>query len=243
MKKFIALLSAAVLVMALFSVCAFADEAAVMSWDEFQAAEIDAEVTVESYIQGKQAYSEEYGNTSLYLQDEEGAYFVYRLACTAEEYESFEIGSKIKVTGFKSEWSGEVEIADVSAFEIVEAEPYTAEAKDVTDLLGKDELADEMNRFVAFKGLTVEASDNAGTECAFLYNWDGSGEKGNDLYFNVSLDGVTFNFTVESDLCDADSDVYAAVENLKIGDKVDLEGFLYWYNGANPHITSCTAAE
>ena len=25
---------------------------------------------------------------------------------------------------------------------------------------------------------------------------------------------------------------------LKIGDKIDMEGFLYWYEGANPHITS-----
>ena len=29
-------------------------------------------------------------------------------------------------------------------------------------------------------------------------------------------------------------------ENLKIGDKVDMEGFLYWYEGVNPHITSVT---
>ena len=27
---------------------------------------------------------------------------------------------------------------------------------------------------------------------------------------------------------------------LKIGDTVDMEGYLYWYEGANPHITSVT---
>ena len=37
-----------------------------------------------------------------------------------------------------------------------------------------------------------------------------------------------------------DSDVYTAVRELKVGDVVDLEGFLYWYEGANPHITSVT---
>ena len=36
----------------------------------------------------------------------------------------------------------------------------------------------------------------------------------------------------------ADTDVYKAVKNLKVGDTIDLEGFLYWYNGVNPHITS-----
>ena len=54
----------------------------------------------------------------------------------------------------------------------------------------------------------------------------------------VSLDGNTYTFTVESYLCDKDSDVYKAVQNLKVGDVVDMEGFLYWYEGVNPHITS-----
>ena len=31
--------------------------------------------------------------------------------------------------------------------------------------------------------------------------------------------------------------VLVKVEGLNVGDVVDLEGFLYWYNGANPHIT------
>ena len=31
-------------------------------------------------------------------------------------------------------------------------------SKDVTDLLGKDELIDYQNQFVSFKGMTVEAA-------------------------------------------------------------------------------------
>ena len=31
--------------------------------------------------------------------------------------------------------------------------------------------------------------------------------------------------------------------SLGVGDVIDLEGFLYWYEGANPHITSVAAAE
>lgn len=67
-----------------------------------------------------------------------------------------------------------------------------------------------------------------------------TGEDGNDLYFNVSLNGQTYTFTVESYLCDNTTDVYNAVKNLKIGDTIDMEGFLYWYEGVNPHITSVT---
>ncbi len=85
--------------------------------------------------------------------------------------------------------------------------------------------------------MTVE---DAGNGSAFMYNWDGSGEEGSDLYFNVSLNGNTYTFTVESYLCGTDTEVYQAVKALEIGQTVDLEGFLYWYNGVNPHITSVT---
>ena len=157
-----------------------------------------------------------------------------------EDYAKLVPGTKIKVTGYKTEWSGEVEIAEGATFEIEEGS-YIAPVTDVTDLLGTDDLINYQNQFVAFKGMTVEASQDAtGNDVAFLYNYDGSGEDGNDLYFNVSLNGQTYTFTVESYLCDNTTDVYNAVKNLKIGDTIDMEGFLYWYEGVNPHITSVT---
>ena len=214
----------------------------VMSYEEFAAADLETEVVIIGYVQGAQKYAEEYGNTSLYLQYEDGAYFVYRLACTAEEYALFTVGTAVKVTGYKAEWSGEIEIIDAK-FEIVEGN-YVAEATDVTALLDTKEITNLQNQLVAFKGMTVEASiDSEGNEAAFLYKYNGSGADGDDLYFNVSIDGVTYTFTVESDLCTAGTDVYEAVKALNIGDVIDLEGFLYWYNGVNPHITAVAVAE
>lgn len=139
------------------------------------------------------------------------------------------------MTGYKSEWSGEVEVTD-AVFEIEDGS-YVAEAEDVTSLLGTDELIDHQNEFVAFKGMTVEDS---GDGAAFLYSWDGSGSDGDDLYFQVSYNGQTYTFTIESYLCDNTTEVYQTVKNLKVGDTVDMEGFLYWYEGVNPHITSVT---
>jgi hypothetical protein len=34
--------------------------------------------------------------------------------------------------------------------------------------------------------------------------------------------------------------VYKAVEGLKVGDVVDMTGYLYWYEGVQPHIISVT---
>lgn len=212
----------------------------VMTYEEYMAAALDEEVVIETYVQAKQSW---WDNTAtLYTQDKDGAYFLYNLACSEEDYEKLVPGTKIKVTGYKSEWAGEVEIMD-GTFEIEEGS-YIAEAEDVTALLASEELIDHQNKFVSFKGLTVEAAgqDENGNDLAFLYAWDGSGQQGDDLYFNVSLDGNTYTFTVESYLCDSTTDVYKAVEALNVGDVIDMEGFLYWYEGVNPHITSVTPA-
>lgn len=211
----------------------------VMTYQEYTEAALDSQVVIEAYVQAKQSWWDNKAN--IYTQDKEGAYFVYEMACSEEDYAKLTKGTKIKVTGYKSEWSGEIEITDAT-FEIMDGN-YTASARDVTDMLASDDLINYQNQFVSFKGMTVEASkDASGNDVAFLYKWDGSGQDGDDLYFNVSFNGATYTFTVESYLCDNTTDVYKAVKELKIGDKIDMEGFLYWYEGVNPHITSVKAA-
>lgn len=234
MKKFFALILAVVMML---SVAAFAEEAdtaaTVMTHEEFVAAELESEVTVETYVQDKQSWWD--NKATFYCQSEDGAYFVYEMPCTEEEYEQLAAGTKIRVTGYKAEWSGEVEITDAT-FEILEADPYIAEATDVTELLGTDELINHQNEKVAFTGLTVEAYDESGA--AFAYKNDA--EKTDDLYFKASYNGQTYDFCVEFYLRGQDTDVYKAVEALNVGDTIDVEGFLYWYEGANPHVTSVT---
>ncbi len=212
----------------------------VMTYAEYVEAELETEVVVETYVQAKQSWWED--KATLYTQDEDGAYFIYQATCSEEDFEKLVPGQKIKVTGYKTEWSGEIEIGDATIE--IEDGNYIAEPLDVTELLGSDELIDHQNQLVSFKGLTVEAkTDEEGNEHAFFYNYDNSGAEGDDLYFDASINGETYSFTIESYLCDAESDVYKAVKELKVGDVIDMEGFLYWYEGANPHITAVTAAE
>ncbi|MBQ3089686.1 MAG: hypothetical protein IJD21_03885 [Oscillospiraceae bacterium] len=264
MKKIIALLLALVMALAMMG-CAATEEPAedpaeepaveeetpaeepaeesevvVMSHADYMAAELDTQVVIETYVQDKQSWWED--KATVYTQDEDGAYFLYEMNCSAEDYEKLVPGTKIRVTGHKTEWAGEIEIMD-GTFEIIEGN-YIAEPVDATVWLGTDELIAHQNELVSFKGMTVEASIDAdGNEAAFLYSWDGSGEDGSDLYFNASVNGQTYTFTVESYLRDNTTDVYAAVKALQVGDVIDMEGFLYWYEGVNPHITVVTAAE
>ena len=135
-----------------------------------------------------------------------------------------------------------IEIIDAT-FEFLDGS-YIAEPVDVTEYLGTDEMINFQNQYVLFKGMTVAASKDAdGNDAAFLYKWNGSGQEGDDLYFNVEYNGQIYTFTVESYLRDKDSDVYQAVKNLNIGDKIDLAGYAYWYDTLNPHIITVVAAE
>lgn len=212
----------------------------VMTYAEYIAAPLDSTVTVEVFVQAKQSWWED--KASVYAQDLDGGYFLYDMACSEADYEKLTPGTRIKVTGKKIEWSGEIEISE-GTFEIQEGK-YIAPVTDVTSLLGTEDLINHQNKFVSFKGMTVEAKKDAdGNDVAFLYKWNGSGQDGDDLYFDVSLNGKTYTFTVESYLCDKTTDVYNAVKGLKVGDKIDMEGFLYWYDGVNPHITAITAAK
>lgn len=237
MKKIIALVMALTLVLA-FAGCGAEDNTkkseGVMTYAEYDAAAVDDAVVIETFVQNKQSWWD--NKATLYTADPEGAYFIYNMTCSEEDYAKLTPGTKIKVTGYKAEWAGEKEIAEGATFEI-ESGNYIAPALDVTANLADEAfLLAHQNQFASFKGMTVEESNEGGD--AFMYNWDGSGSQGDDLYFTVSADGKTYTFTVESYLCDKDSEVYKTVEGLKVGDVVDMEGFLYWYEGLNPHITS-----
>jgi len=222
MKKFVAVLLT--LSMLLAGCAALAE--GIMTHADYVAAEIDSEVVVETYVQAKQSWWDNKG--TFYCQSEDGAYFLYEMACSEEDYNKLVPGTKIKVTGYKAEWAGEVEIVDAS-FEILEGN-FVAEAKDVTALLGTDELIAHQNEFVAFNAMTVEAIEYK------------NGQPGDDIYVTVSKDGQNFSFCVEVYLTGTDTDVYKAVGELKAGDVVDIEGFLYWYEGVNTHITSVKTA-
>ena len=221
MKKFIA----ALLTLTMLLGCAALAES-VMTHADYIAADMDAEVVVETYVQAKQSWWD--NKATFYCQSEDGAYFLYEMACSEEDYAKLVPGTKIKVTGYKTAWAGEVEIVDAT-YEILEGS-FIAEAADLTALLGTDELINHQNEFVSFKGMTIDAVEYK------------NGQPGDDIYVTVSKDGQSYSFCVERYLTDPETEVYKAFAEIKAGDVVDIEGYLYWYEGVNTHITSVKAA-
>jgi len=192
-----------------------------MTYAEFAAAELDSEVTVECYVQGAQSWWED--KITVYAQDKDGGYFLYEMACAEEDAGKLVPGTKIRVNGYKAEWEGEVEIIDAT-FEIIEGDTWVAPVVDATNLLGTEELVEKQNQKVLFEDMIVKKIE---------FKNDG----GDDIYVTVARNDVEFSFCVEVYLTGTESEVYKAVSELKEGDVVDIQGFAYWYQGINTHIT------
>ncbi len=241
MKKFVTLMMALLMVLS-FAGCKktepekpevdiFAKGEGVMTYAEYDSTDLKKPVTIETFVQAKQGWWE--NAATIYTQDKDGGYFLYSMPISQEDYAKLTEGTKIKVTGTKDAWAGEVEITDAT-FEIMEG-TYVAEPTDITKAYGTPDLQKYMNLKIAVKGLKVVAYNDAGDP--FEY---GGGIQGNDIYFTCELNGANYNFCIESYLTDSSTDVYKAAEALKVGDTIDIVGFLYWYNGAEPHVTQIT---
>ena len=202
------------------------DGMSVMSYEEYMAAELDAPVKVEAYVQATQSWWD--NKITVYLQDEDGGYFAYEMACSEEDAAKLVPGVKIQICGYKTEWSGEVEIASGATFTFVEgADEYIASAADLTEILGnEEELIKHQNKLAVFNDLMIEKIEYK------------TGEPGDDIYVTVKQGAKSFSFCVERYLTDPDTDVYKAFAELKTGDIVNLTGFVYWSNGINAHITA-----
>ena len=176
MKKIISILLLAVLCLSFVS----CGESA---YDKYVNAELESNVTVEMYVQATQSWWD--NKITVYAADEDGAYFVYELACSEEDSKKLTPGTKIKVTGRKTAWEGEVEIMDAT-FEFAGDDTYVAEAVDLTNVLANaEELIKYQNRLATFKNLTVVKFDYQG------------GVRGKDIYLTLSDGTNEYSFCVE----------------------------------------------
>lgn len=215
----------------------FTKSAGVMTHAQFNEAAVGTECTLEAFVVAKYAYSS-WGNTTVYLTDGEGGYFFYRVPCTQAQYDTIKVGEKLKITGQKAEWQGEVEV-DASqsgaegTFEVIPGAKFLANPLDLSDKLADaNELKKHNNELVVLNGLEVVSVTQPSSE-------------GGDIYFDVKFtpatgDAVTYTFCVESDLCSKDTDVYKTVLALQAGDKINLEGFMYIYNNPQLHTMKVT---
>ena len=224
MKKLLTVLLAMLMVLALAG-CK-EKVTAKNTYADFVAAEAETELELIMSVQG---YEWDDGTFVIYAQDDDGGYFLYNVQCDEATANSLVEGTLIKVTGYKAEWSGELELMDAT-IEVLKDAGKVYDFEDLTSLIGNnDELANHMNEKASFKNLTV---------VNYTYNWDGSGTRDNsDVYLNVTDEnGTEIVFVVRRYLTTPDSEIFQAVEALQAGDVVDLDTYLYWYEGPQARI-------
>ncbi len=199
----------------------------VMTHAEFIAAEAEADVVIEGFVQAKQGW---WGDEAVvYLQDGDGGYYIYKLPCTEAEFDALTEGTKIQVTGKKAIYNGMHEVMYVSDWQVVGTDTYTAKAADVTSKLADDAA------LVNYLGALVKFSDVTVVSVVYKNN-----EPGDDIYLTFSKDGVEYAVTIEVYLTGTDTEVYAAVGELAAGDVIDVEGYLQWWNKLDAHVTKVT---
>ncbi len=204
------------------------------NYETFLAANVDDEVEVLMYVQAHQGWWEDNGQgvMTLYGMDNYGGYFVYNAKMDEATADSIGEGTLVKVTGIKSEWEGEVEITDATVEVYADQNPTVYPASDVSDLLGdSDKLINYLNQKVTINALEVTKVETKDSE------------SDPDIYITCTSGDNEISLCVENYLTGPDSTVYKTASALVEGDVIDVEAFLYWYQGANPHVYSITVED
>jgi len=205
-----------------------------LSYADYAKAELGSTVTIEAFVGGKQSWWS--NKATIYLQDENGGYFVYELPCTEEQYNTdLAIGNKVKITGVKGEWAGQVEILGSEAgaeatFEALDGK-WSAPLVDLTEFVADSaKLLEYLNQKVSFEGLEVASVSLPAQD-------------GGDIYFDVKYGNSQYTFCIEQYLTDSSTEVYQTALNLKVGDFIYCEGFMYSYNGPQLHTTKIVVSQ
>ena len=206
-----------------------------IDYSGFMSAEFGTEVVVKTFIQAKTKWYEE-GYTSIYAMNENCGYYIYKVQCTKEQYDNLDIGECIIVKGNKQQWSGLIEITEATIYEIDSSYRFVAKAGTLMPYEFEGYSRDYINQLIALHELKV-LSFSEDEDVAFRYKYNGTGERGDDIYFKVQVGNSEYIFVVAAELCDENSEVYKMAESLKVGDIIDIEGFVYWYHGPQPHVT------
>ncbi|MBR2578221.1 MAG: hypothetical protein IKE38_04735 [Erysipelotrichaceae bacterium] len=197
------------------------------NYADFVAAGNDDELEILMSVQNHQSWWD--NKLTIYAQDDDGGYFLYEAKVDEETAKKLEPGTLIKVKGYKGEWASEVELLDATV-EIVEGAGKVYDAKDISDIADDDlKMKEYINQKIAIKGLLVVEVNKKDSD------------SDPDLYITVlAKDNLLYDLCVENYLNGPETIVYQTAAKLQPGDTIDIEGFMYWYEGPNPHVTAVT---
>lgn len=112
-----------------------------MTYEEYAAAKSGDSILIQGWITHPHDYSSSYGNASVWLQDENGGYYAYRVAVKSQrEWDTyFKVGNKIAIEGKKSPYNGWDEVGSGCKYYFIkDAEQKQFDTKDITSIWGSN---------------------------------------------------------------------------------------------------------
>ena len=218
------------------------------------------EVQAEGFVIAKTTYYN--GTTNLYIagsqSDEKSTtaegYYVYNYECSQDEYNKLvvnhpeQIFTYVTVAGTKASYAGMQEIIDAKV--TIESSDATFGSLYIHSGEGAGvplDVVQEQYMAAAFFGTlkvkeytTTDQNATVAENKAYGYKGDTPTD---DLYFILEDEaGNELSCCVEAYVdysafgSDHKKELYQNVMSLQVGDTVEVSGFLYWWNGPNPHI-------
>lgn len=206
----------------------------IISYADFVAAEVsDSIVSVKGVIAGKEVFSS--NATTVYLQDlgETGGYVGYKVGCTEAQYDQdLAIGKVVMISGPKASYNGLLEVG-TSSIKASYVLLDTMDAPTATDITSLVSAGSDLS---AYQGRAVKLTDAVITSVA-----DGS-TSSTRINFTLKCGAKTITAQANSYFMSTDDAkaVYTLTKDA-VGAKVDFEGIMGWYNGAQLTFTSKTS--
>lgn len=154
-----------------------------LTYEQYAAAKSGEKVLVQGWITHPHEYSSSYGNASVWLQDDNGGYYAYRVKVSSQrEWDTyFKVGNKIAIEGVKSPFNGWDEFGSGSKYYFIkDAQTKNFEAKDVTSIWGANKPNSEQSKAVQNQLVKVTAKVASIDE----YNSE-------DMYLGLTVNGQT----------------------------------------------------
>ena len=135
------------------------------TWDEYVAAKEGDTVVVKGVISATMSKTRGNSSNCLYLQDNDGGYYVYNMADDPDTA-GYKPGMTVRVTGSRSTYSGTYEIMNASV-EVLDNGPAELDVTDLTEVytnaasLKDPELAGRQAKLVTVKGVEITGQDTA----------------------------------------------------------------------------------
>lgn len=189
----------------------------VMSWDEFRTAPNDSLITIQGRVSAW-TYDGSHGNGNVFLQDEDGGYYAYRLAASLSEYEDYlKVGNEVILEGKKSVYQGlhQLNQKTVTSIKVVDR------AKDGTDDQNRPTPKDVTQ--IAKEGKLEPLQSTWATALGTYVNKDGG-------HF-IQIGAHEYELYIDSKYISEDklTEVETAVEGFTNGDAIRLTGLVGIY--------------